>query len=208
MLSTDEISNIRTKLIEQINSTFQEDKKQDALKQIESIQNEQFEDFLKQNNLIQGENQKCIFCSIIEEKMPTNKFAESEHAIATLDINPISKGHSIIIPKIHSKDAPKEAFDLATIIEKRIKKIFKPQKIDISTATIFDHEIINILPVYEGETMESEKKKVTQEELQEIQKQLIDFEDKKTPEPEEKIEELKKKEIISDKTHWLPKRIP
>ena len=57
---------------------------------------EQLEEFIKKNNLIQ-QDQQCIFCSIIEGKMPSFKIAESDSAIAILEINPISKGHTIII---------------------------------------------------------------------------------------------------------------
>ena len=207
MLSDDELTEIKKKLIDQINSNFPEDKKTEALEIINSVPEDKFEEFLIQNNLIQEGDQKCIFCSIVEGKMPTNKFAESEHSIATLDINPISKGHSIIIPKVHSKEAPKEAFEFAEIIKERIQKTFSPKKVDISTATIFDHEIINLLPIYENETMNSEKQKATQEELQKTQKELISFKEEEIPK-KEIIEEPKEEKIISDKTHWLPKRIP
>ncbi len=202
MLSKEQITQLKQQIIEQINSNFPEEKKAESIKKLNSMNDEEFEQFLIQNNLIhQQEEKDCIFCSILEGKIPTNKFAETEHAIATLDINPISKAHSIIIPKIHSEKAPQQAFQLAEIIKQRIKKIFNPKKIEIYTSNFFGHEIINVLPIYKNETKNSKRQKVSQEELQKIQKQLIEFK-------EEKKEKPKKKKIISDKTHWLPKRIP
>jgi len=211
MLPEDQIQSIKQQLIQQINSTFPEDKKQEALKQIDAMNAEQLEQFLIQNNLIKPdknnkEPQQCVFCLIIENKIPTNKIAENQQAIATLEINPISKAHTIIIPKIHSEEVPQKALELAQEIANKIKQLFNPKDIKIYTSKLFGHEIINILPVYTNETKDSEKKQSSQEELQEIQKQLIE-----TPAPEKKPEPVKEKpkqEIISDKTHWLPKRKP
>lgn len=45
----------------------------------------------------------CIFCKIIDGKLPSYKIYENEHAIAFLDINPINPGHVLVIPKKHFK---------------------------------------------------------------------------------------------------------
>ena len=206
MLSKEQIVQIKQQLTDQIKSTFPEDKKQLALEQINSMDEEQLEEFLVQNNLIKEENspKQCIFCSIIDDKIPTNKIAETSYALATLEINPISKAHTIIIPKIHSKDAPKNAFELAREVSKKIKQIFNPKSTEIYSSELFGHEIINILPIYKNETQKSERKKADSAELKAIQKKLSFIYEKK-----QEIKPLKKsKEIISDKTHWLPKRIP
>jgi len=206
MLSQEQITQIKQQLIEQVNSTFPEEKKQQALQQIEAMDANQLEEFLVQNNLIkENGNQQCVFCSIIENKIPTNKITENEVAISTLEINPISKAHSIIIPKQHSEEISPEAIKLARETANKIKQIFSPKDIKIYTSKPFGHEIINVLPIYTNETQESERKQTSQKELQEIQKQLI--EEKTQEEKPEPIKE-KPKEIISDKTHWLPNRKP
>ena len=46
----------------------------------------------------------CIFCRIIAGAIPARKLAENEAALAFLDINPISKGHALVIPKRHCAD--------------------------------------------------------------------------------------------------------
>ncbi len=43
----------------------------------------------------------CIFCKIIAGEIPCYKVFEDEKAIAFLDINPINKGHTLVIPKVH-----------------------------------------------------------------------------------------------------------
>ncbi len=43
----------------------------------------------------------CIFCTIIAGKIPANKVYENGHSLAFLDINPINKGHTLVVPKDH-----------------------------------------------------------------------------------------------------------
>jgi histidine triad (HIT) family protein len=46
----------------------------------------------------------CIFCGIIEGKIPSRKVLENELCYAFLDIFPASRGHTLVIPKSHSRD--------------------------------------------------------------------------------------------------------
>ena len=46
----------------------------------------------------------CIFCKIVEGKIPSLKIYENDVILAFLDINPDSNGHTLIIPKKHYKD--------------------------------------------------------------------------------------------------------
>ncbi|KAI8141145.1 HIT-like domain-containing protein [Fennellomyces sp. T-0311] len=45
----------------------------------------------------------CIFCKIIRGEIPSHKIAETDKAYSFLDINPISDGHALVIPKYHSE---------------------------------------------------------------------------------------------------------
>ena len=52
----------------------------------------------------------CVFCQIAKHEAPARIIHEDELVIAVLDINPISDGHTLIIPKkdvpdIHSLDS-------------------------------------------------------------------------------------------------------
>lgn len=46
----------------------------------------------------------CIFCDIIEKKIPSRVVYEDEHVLSILDINPMAKGHTLVFPKKHVKD--------------------------------------------------------------------------------------------------------
>lgn len=41
-----------------------------------------------------------IFTKIIQGQIPCYKIAENEHCISFLDIQPIAKGHALVIPKL------------------------------------------------------------------------------------------------------------
>jgi histidine triad (HIT) family protein len=43
----------------------------------------------------------CIFCEIVNKTKPSTIVYEDDFVMAFLDINPISKGHTLIIPKKH-----------------------------------------------------------------------------------------------------------
>jgi histidine triad (HIT) family protein len=46
----------------------------------------------------------CLFCSIVEGKMPSYKVFENPLFLVALDINPATKGHLIVIPKAHYRN--------------------------------------------------------------------------------------------------------
>lgn len=43
----------------------------------------------------------CIFCDLIEGKIPSTKILENDNFLAFEDINPQAKIHTLIIPKVH-----------------------------------------------------------------------------------------------------------
>jgi histidine triad (HIT) family protein len=44
---------------------------------------------------------ECVFCKIVEKKIPSATIYEDADVMAFLDINPRFKGHALVIPKIH-----------------------------------------------------------------------------------------------------------
>lgn len=46
----------------------------------------------------------CIFCKIVKGEIPCFKVYEDDKVLAFEDINPISEGHTLIIPKRHAQD--------------------------------------------------------------------------------------------------------
>jgi histidine triad (HIT) family protein len=46
----------------------------------------------------------CIFCKIIKGDIPSIKIYENDRVFAFEDINPITTGHTLIIPKTHAEN--------------------------------------------------------------------------------------------------------
>jgi histidine triad (HIT) family protein len=46
----------------------------------------------------------CLFCKIAAGELPAEKLAEDEHTVAFMDINPWTRGHSLVIPRNHSRN--------------------------------------------------------------------------------------------------------
>ena len=46
----------------------------------------------------------CIFCKIAAGELPASVVAEEERALAFLDINPATRGHTLVIPRAHAQD--------------------------------------------------------------------------------------------------------
>ena len=56
-------------------------------------------------------NSDCIFCRMVAGEIPTTKIYEDETVLAFLDIGPLSRGHTLLIPKEHFEklhDCPSE----------------------------------------------------------------------------------------------------
>ncbi len=47
------------------------------------------------------ESDNCIFCKIVAGDLPSTKIYEDDRALAFLDIGPLVKGHTLVIPKAH-----------------------------------------------------------------------------------------------------------
>lgn len=70
----------------------------------------------------------CEFCNIIDRKKPVKLVHESDKVIAFLDMDPISTGHVLVLPKYHADSLTKipqeyliEVFDTA----RRIVEVFE-----------------------------------------------------------------------------------
>lgn len=47
---------------------------------------------------------ECIFCKIANGEIPSKKIYEDDEIMAFLDINPLTPGHTLIVPKEHTLD--------------------------------------------------------------------------------------------------------
>jgi histidine triad (HIT) family protein len=46
----------------------------------------------------------CIFCKVLTHEIPAEFLWEEDDTAAFMDINPWTRGHSLVIPRNHSKD--------------------------------------------------------------------------------------------------------
>ncbi len=209
MLSEKEANSIKNQLTLHIDSSFPEDKKLEAKSKIQAMNNEELEIFLAQNKLLReeksSEEPSTVFRKIINKEINSYKIDENKDSLAVLEINPVSKGHVILIPKkeVHSiEKMPSSIFSLAKKISRKIQSKLKPKQVGIASSNTFGEFIINVFPIYENESINSQRYAAEKEELQEIQKKLEIKERKKSIKPR------KKKSSENLKKIRLPKRIP
>lgn len=203
-LQPEQFEQVKQQIINHVQTTFPEDKKSSAIEQINSMNEQQLEEFLVQNNLIKsGESQEqCIFCSILSGNIPSHKIDENETALAVLEINPLSRGHTMIIPKEHLSEISGEVEEFAKKLSLKLKKKLGAREIHKEESEMFGHKVMNLIPIYDDETLKGKRQPAPKDSLEILQTEL-------TSEPE-KIEEKEPEpqEEITDENTWLPKRFP
>jgi histidine triad (HIT) family protein len=70
----------------------------------------------------------CIFCKIVQGEIPSFKVYEDDRILAFEDINPISEGHTLIIPKKHAQNLWEIPGEDLTAIHLASKKIIRAIK--------------------------------------------------------------------------------
>ena len=75
----------------------------------------------------------CIFCKIINGEIPCAKVFENEHVLAFLDISQVTKGHTLVIPKVHktniyemTPEVSRDFFEAVPKIAQAIKDEYEP----------------------------------------------------------------------------------
>ena len=67
-------------------------------------------------------DENCIFCKILQRKIPSTILFESDAFFVFLDISPINKGHALIVPKKHMETVfdvdPSYGVELIAIIRR------------------------------------------------------------------------------------------
>jgi histidine triad (HIT) family protein len=49
---------------------------------------------------------ECIFCRIVTGELPSHEVGFDQRAYAFLDINPLVRGHTLVVPREHVADLP------------------------------------------------------------------------------------------------------
>ena len=77
---------------------------------------------------VQMKDKNCIFCRINSGQIPSATLYEDPDFRVILDINPVSKGHALIIPKEHYEDLfeiPRDTLEKAAGLSQKIAGILK-----------------------------------------------------------------------------------
>lgn len=106
----------------------------------------------------------CIFCQIIQGKSNAYKIYEDELTIAFLDINPISNGHTLIVPKLHETKLENLPEEHSIALFKTVRELVGPIQKAMSTSSaniginngreagqIIPHIHVHIIPRDENE---------------------------------------------------------
>ncbi|GIV41940.1 MAG: HIT family protein [Vicingaceae bacterium] len=123
-----------------------------------------------------------IFTKIIKGELPCHKIAENEHCIAFLDIFPLKKGHTLVVPKKEIDlifDLPDKEYSelwmFAKDIAKKIKKAVPCQRVGIAVVGMeVPHAHIHLIPLdnIDDINFSRPKLKLTPEELEEIAQKI------------------------------------
>jgi len=108
----------------------------------------------------------CIFCQIVAYKAPSSRAYEDDKVIAFLDVNPVTEGHALIIPREHYPDLadiPEEIAGHMFVVAQHIaaairKSSLKSEGINLFYADgeaafqeIF-HAHLHVFPRFKGDT--------------------------------------------------------
>ncbi|MDD2935254.1 MAG: HIT family protein [Candidatus Pacebacteria bacterium] len=106
----------------------------------------------------------CLFCKIIKGEIPSTKVYEDENIFAFLDINPNNIGHTLVIPKKHSRNILDiEERDLKNVImgvqkiSQAIKKAVSADGINVMNnnepvaGQVIFHTHFHIIPRFESD---------------------------------------------------------
>ena len=129
----------------------------------------------------------CIFCKIVAGELPAHKIDEDEHTVAFLDINPWTRGHSLVIPKEHSRNvydiAPGDLTATAVAAQRLAQRLRDRLSCEgmnllqssepVAMQTVF-HYHVHVIPRYsdDGLRMPAHPKPADHDELAQLAEEL------------------------------------
>ena len=71
---------------------------------------------------------QCIFCKIVRGEIPSATVLETADAVAFLDINPVNRGHVLLVPRAHHANLAELPDDLAAAVGALLPKLCRAVK--------------------------------------------------------------------------------
>ncbi|KAF7986104.1 hypothetical protein HWV62_41531 [Athelia sp. TMB] len=84
----------------------------------------------------------CVFCKIIKGEEPKFLIAETELSIAILDINPLSEGHTLVMPKYHANKLEEVPDEYLVDLLPLSKRIAPPPSVSFRHVPHFHFHVI------------------------------------------------------------------
>ncbi len=133
----------------------------------------------------------CIFCKIVQGKIPARKIMETEKTLAFLDAFPLTKGHTLVIPKNHyvkiqemKKEDNIDLFDTVRVMAGRTERLASSSLIAIHNGKESGQEVphvhVHIIPRNTNDgagpvhSMFRQRPKLTDSEFEDLAQKLRD----------------------------------
>ena len=105
----------------------------------------------------------CVFCKIIDGKIPAYKIYEDNDVLAFLDVNPVTYGHTLVVPKDHYESflsTPKDIMNKVMNVAQRIGQVqmeqLRAKGVNIlincyeAAGQVVKHFHVHVIPRYEA----------------------------------------------------------
>jgi diadenosine tetraphosphate (Ap4A) HIT family hydrolase len=108
--------------------------------------------------------EECIFCKISNGEIPCAKIWEDDKYISFLDINPVTEGMSLVIPKDHKnsdifkndQETINEIMQAAKEVSKKLEGALNIERVGVIFEGIeVDHLHVKLIPIKGGEYLKS-----------------------------------------------------
>ncbi len=131
----------------------------------------------------------CLFFNIVSGKIPCSKIYEDDEFFAFLDLYPINRGHTLVIPKTHCKnllDFPKiQETDLMEVLKKVADAVMRATKADgfnlgmnngKASGQVIHHAHFHIIPRFEKDGLSSwPNKEYRKGEIDKTRDEIVKF---------------------------------
>jgi histidine triad (HIT) family protein len=108
----------------------------------------------------------CIFCKIVAGELPAHIVDEDERTLAFMDISPGTRGHALVIPRVHSRDLWEVELEDLTAVALAAKRLALKQRDRLGAdgvnlinscgaaawQTVF-HFHVHVIPRYVGDAL-------------------------------------------------------
>lgn len=125
---------------------------------------------------------ETIFTKIIKGEIPSYKVAENDHFFAFLDISPLAKGHTLVVPKLQNDyifdlqdDLLAEMIVFSKKIAKAIEKNVNCMRIGVAVIGLeVPHTHIHLVPINKIGDLDFKKPKleISKEEMVDIAEKI------------------------------------